>query len=248
RCASAVIPCELPLGTAAMPTSLTNRLIEALPSRQGADLLALLQPVPLPLRTPLFDAREAPQYVHFMTSGLASIVAAFRDGDGVEIGIVGRSGFPEALHILGPQTGDIRCFMQVEGTALRMDFKRFEELFHRNDVLRNLVLRYVQYESLVTAQIAACNRLHEVEARMARWLLMVSDRIGASEMHLTQEFLAEMIGARRSTVTITAGTLQRSGIIEYRRGTIRIVDREQLEDAACECYAVTQRLLKNLYL
>jgi CRP-like cAMP-binding protein len=230
-----------------LPQLLTNRLLEALPPRDKAALLALLQPIPLPLRTPLSQIGEAPRYVHFMTSGIASLVTTLRDGEDIEIGIVGYDGFPEALHLLGPQTGQTRCFIQVEGTGLRMEFKRFQEEFQRSDILRSLVLRYVQYQSLITAQLAACNRLHEVEERLARWLLMVSDRLGSPEMHLTQEFLADMIGARRSTVTLAAGSLQRSGVIEYRRGKIRIVDRESLEDAACECFAVTKRLLENLY-
>jgi CRP-like cAMP-binding protein len=226
----------------------TNRLIEALPPAIRADFVTHLQPVPLPLRTPLFEVGQTPRYVHFLTSGLASIVTALSGGEAVEVGVSAREGFPEALHLLGPQTGDTRCFMQVEGTALRMDFKRFKEEFERNEVVRNTVLRYVQYESLITAQLVVCNRLHEVEERLARWLLMVADRVGgASTMHLTQEFLAEMIGARRSTVTIAAGALQRSGIIEYSRGRIRIVNRDSLEDAACECYPITRRLFNTLY-
>ncbi|HVG27768.1 MAG TPA: Crp/Fnr family transcriptional regulator [Acidobacteriaceae bacterium] len=202
----------------------------------------------MPLRAPIFDVGEPPRHVHFITSGMASTVTTLRGGDAVEVAISGREGFPEALHVLGPQTGEIRSFMQVEGTALRMDFKRFVDEFHRNEVLRNLVLRYVQSESLVMAQLSACNRLHEVEERLARWLLMVSDRIESTRMQLTQEFLAEMIGARRSTVTIAAGTLQRSGIIEYSRGKIAILDRTSLTDAACECYPVADRLFTTLYL
>lgn len=226
---------------------MTNRMIEALPEKERAELMSLLQPVALPLRQSLFEIGETPRHVHFMTSGIASLVTALPGGEAVEIGLAARDGMPEALHLLGPQTGDTRCFMQVDGTALRMDFKRFQEEFLRNSVLRDLVLRYVQYESLITAQLVACNRLHEVEARLARWLLMVSDRIGTDTLNLTQEFLAEMIGARRSTVTITAGALQRSGIIEYRRGKIRIVDRESLEEAACECFPITRRLFETLY-
>jgi len=240
-------PLRISLGTTALPPPFTNRLIESLPPREKTHLLALVQAVPLPLRTPLYEIGETPRYVHFMTSGLASLVTTLRDGEDIQIGIVGRDGFPEALHILGPQTGQTRCFMQVEGTALRMDFKRFQEEFQRNEDLRGLVLRYVQYQSLVTAQLVACNRLHEVEERLARWLLMVSDRLESPTMQLTQEFLADMIGARRSTVTLAAGSLQRSGVIGYRRGKINIVDRESLADAACECFPVIQRLFKNLY-
>jgi CRP-like cAMP-binding protein len=109
------------------------------------------------------------------------------------------------------------------------------------------VLEFVQYLSLVVGQLVACNRLHEVEARLARWMLMVSDRIGSSNVQLTQEFLAEMIGAGRSTVTLSAGALQRISAIEYSRGNIKIVNRELLEQSACECYPMTRRLLNAIY-
>lgn len=182
-----------------------------------------------------------------MTSGMASVVTALPGGEAVEVGITGMEGIPEALHILGPQTADIRCFMQVEGTALRMDFGRFKQQVERNASLRKRVLAYAQYQALVAAQLAACNRLHGVAERLARWLLMTCDRIECPSVDLTQEFLAEMIGARRSTVTLAAGALQKAGIIEYRRGRIRIVDRDGLEDGACECFPIIDRLFDGLY-
>lgn len=165
----------------------------------------------------------------------------------VEVGLSAREGFPEALHLLGPQTGSKRCFAQIAGTALRMSYKKFEQEFHANEALRRLVLQMVQNDSLTLAQLAACNRLHDVEERLARWLLMVQDRIGDSRMELTQEFLGQMLGTRRSSVSLAAGALQRVGLIDYRRGDIRIEDRERLEDAACECYPVIEKLLKGLY-
>jgi hypothetical protein len=168
-------------------------------------------------------------------------------GDGVEVGLNGREDLPEGLFLLGPNTGQSRCFMQVAGTALRMDFARFQQEFDRNETVRCQVLRRVQYESLMTAQLAACNRLHNVEERLARWLLMVAVRIGSEEMELTQEVLGAMLGARRATVTLSAGSLQRAGLIKYHRGYIKILDREGLQDTACECFAVTQRLLANVY-
>jgi CRP-like cAMP-binding protein len=226
---------------------LTNRLIDALPARERAELLALMQPVALPLRTTLFELGQQPRYVHLITSGLASVVTATPSGQAVEVALSGREGFPEAVSLLGPQFGDTRCFMQIEGTALRMDFRRFREEFERNDVLRTLVLRYVQHEALVTAQIAACNRLHTLEQRLARWLLMVSDRIGDPTMHLTQEFLAEMVGSRRTTVTVAMGVLQRNGLLENRRGRVVLADPIGLRALGCECYPVTQRLFRALY-
>jgi CRP-like cAMP-binding protein len=189
-----------------------------------------------------------PRYVHFITSGMASIVTEMSQGDGVEVGIAGREDLPQSLHLLGPATGQSRCFMQVEGTGLRMDFRQFQHEFQTSDTVRRLVLRHVQYEALMTAQMAACNRLHSVDERLARWLLMVAVRIGSDELRLTQEFLGNMLGARRATVTLAAGALMRSGLIDYRRGYIRLLNREALEDTACECFAVTQRLLQGIYL
>lgn len=168
-------------------------------------------------------------------------------GQAIEVALSGREGFPEALSLLGPQSGDTRCFMQIEGTALRMDFRRFREEFERNETLRSLVLRYVQHEALVTAQIAACNRLHTLEQRLARWLLMVCDRIGDPTMHLTQEFLAEMVGSRRTTVTVAMGVLQQRGLLENRRGRVIITDPAGLRVLGCECYPVTLRLFQGLY-
>lgn len=226
---------------------LTNRLLDSLSSAAKAELVKLLEPVALPVKSVMFDAGETPRYVHFLTSGLCSVVTVTGGGDGVEVGLTGREGLPQGIHLLGPERGDTRAFMQVAGTGLRMDFKRFEHEFRQNPALNAAVLRFVQSESLVMGQLAACNRLHEIEERLARWLLMVADKTGDLRMELTQAFLGEMLGTRRSSVTIAASSLQRSGFIDYRRGHIEILDRERLEDAACECYPLTRRLLDNLY-
>ncbi len=230
-----------------MAHPLTNRLLDSLPPPARAELLKHLEPVPLPLKAVIFNAGETPRHVHFPTSGVVSVVTVMGGGDGVEVGLTGREGLPQGIHMLGPERGDTRAFMQIAGTGLRMDFKRFEQEFKRNPALSAAVLRFVQSEALVMGQLAACNRLHEIEERLARWLLMVADRIGSLEMELTQEFLGEMLGTRRSSVTIAASTLQRSGIIDYRRGRIQILDRERLEEASCECYPLTRRLFTNLY-
>lgn len=167
-------------------------------------------------------------------------------GDGVEVGLVGREGVPEALHLLGPAPGITDCFVQVAATALRLDFKRFEQEFFGQEAVRRAMLSYIQYGTLLTAQVAACNRLHGVEERLARWLLMVGDSIGEPRFCLTQEFLAGMIGSRRTSVTLAAGVLKRSSLINYQRGEIEIIDRENLEDSACECYPITRKLLESL--
>ena len=230
-----------------MEVQLPNLLLEALPEESRFRLTRLLEPVALPVGHVLFQPNESPRHVHFITSGMASIVTYLKEGELIEVGLVGHEGIAEGLQLLGPENGVKQCFMQIGGTGLRMSFRRFEEEFQRDLHLHRLVLRYVQFDALVLAQIAACNRLHNVEERLARWLLMVQDRTEAERIDLTQEFLAQMIGTRRSSVTLAAGGLQRAGTIEYRRGSVRIENRELLEEIACECYPVVRQLHRKLY-
>ncbi|ADW69527.1 Crp/Fnr family transcriptional regulator [Granulicella tundricola] len=226
----------------------TNRLLEKLPAEYRTTLLARMEAITLPVPVNLYEPGVVPKYAHFMTSGVTSVVTFMEDGNGVEVGLIGREGLVEGMHLLGagllPTTG----FIQVDGTALRMSFAELRREFQSSEMLRTLILAEVQAQNLVLGQIAACNRLHELEERLARWLLMVSDRLESDHFTLTQEFLAEMIGARRTTVTLAAGSLQRSGLIEYKRGHIKILDREGLESAACECYPIVRDLIETLYL
>lgn len=224
-----------------------NRLLDSLPEALRDDLVSRLEPVSLPVQTQLFSPQEEPRFVHFLTAGVASVVTAMEGGEGIEVGLIGREGFPERVRVLGPQQSNTRCIMQVDGEGLRMPFRLFRELFVQHPPLMTAVHHFVQADSLMLAQLSACNRLHEVEARLARWLLMVQDRVGFNELHLTQEFLGEMLGTRRSTVNLAAGTLQRAGVITYERGRICIENRSGLEDVACECYAVAARSLRSLY-
>ena len=209
--------------------------------------MAKLQGVPLPVGTVLYEAGEMPQYAYFITSGIASVVAEMEDGSGVEVGLFGCESLPGSIRLLGAQTGTTRCFMQVAGSGMRISMQQLQDKFHGNPELHARVLQHVQYEALTLAQLSACNRLHEVEERLARWLLMVSDRIESDCITLTQDFLAKMLGTRRSSVTVGAGTLQRAGLIECSRGNVKILDRANLEDAACECYPTMRRLHHELY-
>ena len=230
-----------------MAGTVSNYFLENLPASSRSALQALLEPVPMPLRTLCYEPAIAPRYVYFVTSGMVSLVTPLAGGEVIEIGLVGREGMVGSLHLIGTAPILSRAFVQIPGTALRLDFKRFEALFREDPELHRMVLKHVQYTTLILGQLAACNSLHSVEERLARWLLMVADRIEDLEIPTTQEFLASMLGTRRSTVTLTAGILQRAGLIDYRRGQIRILDRESLESSACECYSVTRTLLQTLY-
>ena len=165
--------------------------------------------------------------------------------------MIGREGLVEAINLLGPGSAPTTAFIQVEGTALRMPFAELQPLFLTPGPLAQRVLECLCRARgfILKAQLAACHpaSLHEIDERLARWLLMVQDRLGSDRFYLTQEFLAEMLGSRRTSVTLAAGTLQRSGVIEYSRGHIRIVDRKGLETSACECYPVVRDIITRLY-
>lgn len=226
----------------------SNVLLNALSPDYRNSLLSRLKFVVLPIKTVLYEADETPKYAHFLTSGMASVVSSMSNGASAEVGIWGREGLVETLQLLGNARIPTRCFMQVEGAALRMPFKDLQKEFLENAELRDAILRGVQCQGFILAQLAACNRLHEAEERLARWLLMVRDRVESDKFMLTQEFLATMLGSRRTTVTAAAGTLQKKGLIRYSRGRIEILEPLKLESAACECYPTVRNLYSNLQI
>jgi CRP-like cAMP-binding protein len=226
---------------------LTNVLIDALPEESRRKLLKQVTRVNVPIRTSLYEPGDPPKFAHFLTSGIASVVTTMAGGSNSEVGTLGREGVPQGLHLLGELHIPTRCFMQIAGTSLRMEFGSLQRLFEADEALRRIFLAYAQYQSVMLGQVAGCNRLHDVTGRLARWLLMIQDRTGNSLLKLTQEFLAQMMGSQRTTVSEVAGGLQDRGLIEYSRGSIKIVDRIGLENASCECYPVTRKLLEYLY-
>jgi CRP-like cAMP-binding protein len=231
-----------------MAAELSNLILNALQPELKSSLLARLQPVDLPVGVVLTNPGQIPPFAHFMTSGIASVVTFMSDGVGAEVGVIGREGLVEAIHLLGPATAPTTAFIQVEGTALRMPFTELQQFFTAHSVVSQRILECVQGQGFILSQLAACHGLHEIEERLARWLLMVQDRLQSDHFELTQEFLAEMLGARRTSVTLAAGALQRVGLIKYSRGHIQVVDRTGLENAACECYPIVRDLVARLYL
>jgi len=204
-----------------MAQDLTNSILDALPAGQRKALLSRMEPVLLPIGTVLYRAGEQPNHVHFMTSGITSIVTFMADGVGAEVGLIGREGIVEAINLLGSATPPTTAFIQVEGSALRIGYEEFQKELFSSGTLLKKVLEFAQRHSFILSQLAACNGLHEVEGRLARWLLMVQDRVDSNKFYLTQEFLAEMLGIRRTSVSAAAGSLQKSGVIGYRRGHIQ---------------------------
>jgi CRP-like cAMP-binding protein len=225
----------------------SNLLLAALNPSYRAALLARMRTVTLSPREILYETDETPKYVHFLTSGVASIVVSMANGASTEVGIWGREGLVESFHLLGDARIPNRCIVHMECSALRMPFKELQKEFHENEELRDCVLQGVQSQCAILAQLAACNRLHEAEHRLARWLLMVRDRMESDTFLLTQEFLAVMLGARRTTVTAAAGELQRRGLIQYSRGRIQLKDTAALESVACECYPIVRELYASFY-
>ncbi len=223
-----------------------NLLLDSLPLAQRKPLVARMEPVDLPLGTVLYRTGELPEYAHFMTSGIASIVTFMADGAGAEVGLIGREGLVEGINLLGPAKPPTTAFIQVEGSALRIRYSELQKQLDASGVLLRRVLEFVQCHGFILSQIAACNGLHEIEGRLARWLLMVQDRVQNAEFYLTQEFLAEMLGIRRTSVSGAAGKLQRNGLITYRRGHIQVLKRRELEGVACECYPIVRDLAGHL--
>lgn len=230
-----------------MSIQATNLFLAVLSSDARDSLLRHTLAVTLPVKTSLYKADEIPAYAYFITSGLASVVAVSKDGGTAEVAVTGREGLVGSLHLLGPAPISTEAFMQLDGAGLRIPLDELRKVFRSSEEVRDRILEFVQEQALSVSQIAGCNRLHEAEARLARWLLMVQDRTQSDLLHFTQEFLAMMLGAQRTTVTMVAGGLQRSGLIEYHRGQVKILSRQNLEDAACDCYQVTKNLYHNLY-
>jgi CRP-like cAMP-binding protein len=213
-----------------------NELLLGLPSEECDSIFSQLTFVQLRTHDVLQESEEAIQYAYFVDSGLVSILSVMQDGKSVEVGLTGKEGCTGLQLVVGFMSSDTRALVQIEGTGFRMSGQGLVKALRECTVLKQRMLQYAQMISMQGAQVAACNRLHEVDERLARWLLMSQDRIGGNVVPLTHEFLAHMLGTRRSSVTVAAGLLAKAGLITYNRGHVKIENRERLEDAACECY------------
>ena len=223
----------------ARPT--TNRILAALPDADYERISLYLKRSDLASGQPLFETGAHIERVWFLSAGMVSSVLFAESGAGVEVGIMGRegmTGYEVALDGGGALTS---ATVQIAGHGHSLAADVFKTEFERGGALHSLVLRSLQEGMAQIAQTVLCNRLHSVEERLSRWLLMVSDRIESDELELTQEFIAQMLGARRSGVTVAAGILKQAGLISYKRGCITILDREGLEESTCECHAIIER-------
>jgi CRP-like cAMP-binding protein len=224
-----------------------NRLFNLFPPSTRATLAGEGRMVELPSRTSLFHPERPARFVYFLSSGVASIVLNMRAGASAEVGMVGNEGMIGSAALLGVLPLQTECFMQMEGRGLRIPLAIMKRHFEEVSEVRDVVSASLQSEIIISAQVSACNKLHDAQARLARWLLMSSDRAQSQALPVTQEFLAQMLGTRRTTVTLVAAGLQRSGCINYSRGRLLIRDRAGLAQASCECYAATRGVIANLY-
>ncbi len=217
-----------------------NLILSQLPEVEYAALAKFLVPVELPLGKRLSDPNLPIDHIYFLNSGLISTDALTEKGESVEVGVIGREGFSGLPALLDQPQMSHSVMMQGSGEGLRIRSSIVRDEFLKGGMLRSLVHSFAYLQMVQMSQSVLCNRMHPVGARLARWLLTSVDRMESETLHLTQEFLAQMLGTQRSTVTVAAGALQRDGLISYSRGKIHILGREQLEEQACECYGIVR--------
>jgi CRP-like cAMP-binding protein len=223
-----------------------NRLLAALSEQDYERLLPRLEIVPSGLKEVVHEPGGPLSYVYFPITSVFSLVTLMADGAAIEFATVGKEGMVGLPAFLGAETMRSRAFSQVPGEAVRMKVEVFREAISRSGPFQRVLLRYTHALLNQIAQTAACNRLHSIEERCSRWLLMTHERVGRDQFLLTQESLGEMLGVRRQSVSAVAGVLQKAGLIRYRHGQMTVLDRPGLEAAACECYGIIRREFDRL--
>ena len=226
----------------------TNQMLAILPHEEYQRLLAAgLEPVTLALGDILHEPGELIQQIYFPSAGLlVSLLTLVENHSALEIGLIGSEGMVGLPVAQGIDTSSVRAVVQGAGTALRMESSLFREALATSPALQRTLHRYTHALIAQITQTAACNRFHQVEARLARWLLMASDRLQSNPLRFTHEGLADLLGVRRVGITVAASALQQQKLIQYRRGNITILDREGLKDSACECYQKIKHLFDHV--
>jgi CRP-like cAMP-binding protein len=215
-----------------------NLILQRIPEDQYRALARYLVPVDMPFGMRLSEPNRPVEYIYFPVAGLISTHSLTGRGESVEVGIIGREGLSGAAGLLGHQQMPHSVTMQAPGSGLRIRTGILRDEFVKGGAFSQAVNSFLYMQMVQMAQSVLCGRLHAVDTRMARWMLTAADRTESETILITQEYLAQMLGSRRSTVTVAAGELQRKGLIDYSRGRVRIVDRPGLEIVTCECYRV----------
>ena len=223
-----------------------NRLLALLPREDYARLRPHLEPITLKYRQSLYRANSPIPFAYFIETGVGSLVNTMANGDASEVGTIGNEGVVGLPLVLEDEQAPTAVYIQVPGTGFRIAASQFCNELARSASMRTVMHHYAHAFFNQVAQSAACNQFHSLEQRCARWLLMTHDRMASNEFMLTQEFLAMMLGVQRTGVTAAAGALQRSGLIQYKRGNVSILDRRGLERRSCECYGISKREFDRL--
>jgi CRP-like cAMP-binding protein len=250
RLAQPVKAVHLPAGARsdAAGKAVSNIVLLSIPNEEYSLLRPHMEPVDLPQYEILHEPGERIDFAYFPNEGMTSLVALNHDGRSVEVGIVGKEGMVGMSLMMGLRRGIFRSIMQMAGTGLRVRAKVFQDILRHAPHLRAELCRFALMHGMQVAQLAACNRLHEIDQRLARWLLMCQDRVDSELLPLTHDFLAQMLGTGRPSVSLAAAVLENAGLIENQRGTVRLLNRKSLEGAACECYGVIQNFNGGLGL
>lgn len=215
-----------------------NRLLAALPGKDYNQFVAQMERVPLPFAEVLYEPGEPIEYVYFPNAGIISLLSTVEDRSTLEVGIIGNEGMLGVSLMLGVKISPNRALVQGVGSAMRMKAAAFRKAARVDGTLQKLLHRNTHALMTQISQSAACNRFHKVEARLARWLLMTHDRMGADKFQLTQQFLSDMLGVRREGVTLAARDFQRNKLISYSRGNLTVLNRAGMEAATCKCYSI----------
>jgi len=229
---------KAPLPAPTQRRVIANRILSSLSPEEYQRILPDLKAVPLKFRVSPHEPGDKMPYVYFPNTGVISMLTVMEDGTAVEIATIGNEGMADLFVFLGLEESDSRLLIQVPGTAMRMESARFREHVEQIPSLRTLLGYYAVALFALVAQSAACNRMHPMVERCARWLLMTHDRVDAAVFPMTHDFLSEMLGVRRPSVSVAAEALRQAGLITYHRGKVTVLDRAGLEAATCECYGL----------
>jgi CRP-like cAMP-binding protein len=218
-----------------------NKILLSISDIEYNSLRPHLEYIRLPNHLVLHEGGAKLEFVYFLNRGLISLVVVMKDGKTAEAGVVGNEGFTGTPAVVGLSRGPLRAVVQVTGDGFRVKVRALQSTLESTPHLQLMLNRYAVVRGMQVAQTAACNRLHDIKQRLARWLLMTQDRVDAGVLPITHDFLATMLGTDRPSVSVAAGVLQKKGIIEYTRGAVRIVNRKKLEAFACECYGIIRQ-------
>ena len=224
-----------------------NFILASLPATSFAEIKPLIRPVSLRRGDVLAETGTPIEYIYFPYSGIISLVVEMSEGDMIETAMTGRDGVWGAIAALDGELSVNKVIVQLEGAAAVMTAADLRAIAKKNDAFRSLLIRHEQFILAQAQQSAACNATHLVEPRMCRWLLRMRDTAGQDDLNITQEFFGQMMGVRRTSVSLIAATLQKAGFIKYKRGRVRILDADGLSKAACECYATVNAHYKRLF-